>query len=78
MPVVVNDEPGFYVSRQLVALMGGAIFLMADGVEAAQMEKAITGFGMPMGPMTLFDLTGIGINYHVEKTFERSKLCLGR
>ena len=39
------------------------------------MEKAITGFGMPMGPVTLFDLTGIDINYHVEKTFERE---LGR
>lgn len=75
VPVVVNDGPGFYVSRQLVALMGGAIFLLADGVDAAQMEKALTGFGMPMGPVTLFDLTGIDINYHVEKTFERE---LGR
>ncbi|MCB2188947.1 MAG: enoyl-CoA hydratase/isomerase family protein [Deltaproteobacteria bacterium] len=71
VPVVVNDGPGFYVSRQLVALMGGAIFLLADGVDTAQMEKALTNFGLPMGPFTLFDLTGIDINYHVEKTFER-------
>ena len=26
-------------------------------------------FGMPMGPFTLADLTGIDINYHVNKTF---------
>ena len=26
---------------------------------------------MPMGPMTLADLTGIDINYHVNKTFEK-------
>jgi len=28
-------------------------------------------FGMPMGPATLADLTGIDINYHVNKTFEK-------
>ncbi|MCF8032371.1 MAG: enoyl-CoA hydratase/isomerase family protein [Desulfarculaceae bacterium] len=71
VPVVVNDGPGFYVSRQLMGLMGGAISLLADGVDLAQMEKALTDFGLPMGPFTLFDLTGIDINYHVEKTFER-------
>ena len=71
VPVVVNDGPGFYVSRQLIALNGGAVFLMADGVDPAPMEQALTNFGMPMGPVTLFDLTGIDINYHVEKTFER-------
>lgn len=28
-------------------------------------------FGMPMGPSELADLTGIDINYHVNKTFEK-------
>jgi 3-hydroxyacyl-CoA dehydrogenase len=28
-------------------------------------------FGMPMGPATLADLTGIDIGYHVGKTFEK-------
>jgi 3-hydroxyacyl-CoA dehydrogenase len=28
-------------------------------------------FGMPMGPATLADLTGIDINYHVNRTFEK-------
>ena len=27
-------------------------------------------FGMPMGPAMLADLTGIDINYHVNRTFE--------
>jgi 3-hydroxyacyl-CoA dehydrogenase/enoyl-CoA hydratase/carnithine racemase len=70
-PVVVNDGPGFYVSRQLGGLMGGSVFLMADGVDAASIEAAMRDFGMPMGPSTLADLTGIDINYHVNKTFER-------
>jgi 3-hydroxyacyl-CoA dehydrogenase len=71
VPVVVNDGPGFYVSRQLGGLMGGAVFLTADGVDGADIERAMVEFGMPMGPATLADLTGIDINYHVVKTFEK-------
>ena len=71
IPIVVNDGPGFYVSRQLGGLMGGAVFLTADGVDGAFIEEAMVDFGMPMGPATLSDLTGIDINYHVNKTFEK-------
>ena len=71
IPIVVNDGPGFYVSRQLGGLMGGAIYLTAAGVDGAAIETAMTDFGMPMGPATLADLTGIDINYHVNRTFEK-------
>ena len=71
IPIVVNDGPGFYVSRQLGGLFGAAVFLIADGVDASAIEEAMLDFGMPMGPATLSDLTGIDINYHVGKTFER-------
>ncbi len=71
IPIVVNDGPGFYVSRQLGGLMGGAVFLTADGVDGAFIEEAMVDFGMPMGPATLSDLTGIDINYRVGKTFEK-------
>ena len=71
IPIVVNDGPGFYVSRQLGGLFGGAVYLSADGVDGAVIEEAMIDFGMPMGPATLADLTGIDINYHVGKTFER-------
>jgi len=71
IPIVVNDGPGFYVSRQLGGLMGGAVYLSADGVDGAAVEQAMVNFGMPMGPAALADLTGIDINYHVNKTFEK-------
>jgi 3-hydroxyacyl-CoA dehydrogenase/enoyl-CoA hydratase/carnithine racemase len=71
IPIVVNDGPGFYVSRQLGGLMGGSVYLVADGVEGRIIEEALVDFGMPMGPATLADLTGIDINYHVNKTFEQ-------
>jgi len=44
---------------------------MADGVDGAAIEAAMTEFGMPMGPAALSDLTGIDINYHVNRTFEK-------
>lgn len=72
IPIVVNDGPGFYVSRQLGGLFGGSVFLTADGVNGSAIEEAMIDFGMPMGPATLSDLTGIDINYHVNKTFERT------
>ena len=71
IPIVVNDGPGFYVSRQLGGLMGGAIYLTEDGVDGTAVEQAMLNFGMPMGPAALSDLTGIDINYHVNKTFEK-------
>jgi 3-hydroxyacyl-CoA dehydrogenase len=71
IPIVVNDGPGFYVSRQLSGLLGAAVYLTADGVDGATVEAAMLDFGMPMGPATLADLTGIDIGYHVGKTFEK-------
>jgi len=72
VPIVVNDGPGFYVSRQLGAFMGESTFMVGEGVDAAQIEEAVLDFGMPMGPATLSDLTGLDIGYHVGKNFEES------
>jgi 3-hydroxyacyl-CoA dehydrogenase len=71
VPVVVNDGPGFYVSRQLGSLFGGFAFLLADGIDADQVERVMKDFGMPMGPRALADLTGIDISYHVATTYEK-------
>jgi 3-hydroxyacyl-CoA dehydrogenase/enoyl-CoA hydratase/carnithine racemase len=72
VPIVVNDGPGFYVSRQLGGLLGESTFLIGEGVDVVLIEEAVVDFGLPMGPATLSDLTGIDINYHVIRNFERS------
>ena len=72
IPVVVNDGPGFYVSRQLSALIGESTFMLSEGINPAKVEEAVIDYGLPMGPATLSDLTGIDIGYHVGKNFERS------
>jgi len=72
IPVVVNDGPGFYVSRQLNALMNECFFMLEEGYPLNIVDRVLADFGMPMGPLTLNDLTGIDIGYHVAKNFERS------
>jgi 3-hydroxyacyl-CoA dehydrogenase len=52
--------------------MGESTFLLAEGVNPAKVEETMIDFGLPMGPATLSDLTGIDIGYHVGKNFERS------
>jgi len=58
-PIVVNDGPGFLVNRLLLPYMNEAVELYLDGVPADQIERAARRFGMPMGPLTLFDVVGL-------------------
>ncbi len=72
IPVVVNDGPGFYVSRQLNALMGECNFMLEEGIPLPVIDKALMALGLPMGPFTLHDLTGIDVGFRVAQNFERS------
>lgn len=58
-PIVVNDGPGFLVNRLLFPYMNEAIELLLDQVPIASIEKAATKFGMPMGPIALYDMVGL-------------------
>ena len=58
-PVVVNDGPGFLVNRLLFPYMQEALALLTAGVEIKDMERAAKKFGMPMGPIELYDMVGL-------------------
>lgn len=58
-PIVVNDGPGFLVNRLLFPYMNEAIELLLDQVPIKEIEKAATKFGMPMGPIALYDMVGL-------------------
>jgi 3-hydroxyacyl-CoA dehydrogenase/enoyl-CoA hydratase/3-hydroxybutyryl-CoA epimerase/3-hydroxyacyl-CoA dehydrogenase/enoyl-CoA hydratase/3-hydroxybutyryl-CoA epimerase/enoyl-CoA isomerase len=62
-PIVCNDGPGFLVNRLLLPYMNEALELVLDGVEIKRVEAAAKEFGMPMGPMTLYDVVGIDTAY---------------
>jgi 3-hydroxyacyl-CoA dehydrogenase/enoyl-CoA hydratase/carnithine racemase len=59
IPVVVGDGPGFLVNRLLFPYMNEAIELLCDGASIKEIDRAATAFGMPMGPITLYDLVGL-------------------
>ena len=62
-PIVVNDGPGFLVNRLLLPYMNEALELILDGAEIRHIEKAAQSFGMPMGPITLYDVVGLDTAY---------------
>lgn len=68
--IVVKDSPGFYVNRALAFYLAEASMLVGDGVAIDYLDNTLTGFGWPVGPMTLIDEVGLDIGMHVLKTME--------
>ncbi|MCA9262563.1 MAG: enoyl-CoA hydratase/isomerase family protein [Planctomycetales bacterium] len=58
-PIVVNDGPGFLVNRLLNPYMNEALLLIQEGATLQQVDAAAKKFGMPMGPIALFDVVGL-------------------
>ena len=63
-PIVVNDGPGFLVNRLLLPYMNESLELIADGAEVKAIERAAKDFGMPMGPITLYDVIGLDTAFY--------------
>jgi 3-hydroxyacyl-CoA dehydrogenase len=64
--VRVEECPGFLVNRVLFPYLNEALYVLAEGIaDAATIDKAAVEFGLPMGPFTLFDMTGIDVCAHV-------------
>ena len=71
-PILVNDGPGFLVNRLLVPYMVEAIALLEEGNTIQRIDKALKNFGMPMGPIELFDEVGLDVAYKVAKILMES------
>ncbi|HUF49908.1 MAG TPA: 3-hydroxyacyl-CoA dehydrogenase NAD-binding domain-containing protein [Longimicrobiales bacterium] len=63
-PVIVNDGPGFLVNRILAPYLNEAGWLAADGASIEQIDRTLTQFGMPMGPLRLLDEVGLDVARH--------------
>ncbi|HTM56473.1 MAG TPA: 3-hydroxyacyl-CoA dehydrogenase NAD-binding domain-containing protein [Pirellulales bacterium] len=63
-PIVVNDGPGFLVNRLLAPYLNEALELVSDGAEFKSIERAAKDFGMPMGPLTLYDVIGLDTAFY--------------
>jgi 3-hydroxyacyl-CoA dehydrogenase/enoyl-CoA hydratase/3-hydroxybutyryl-CoA epimerase len=59
--IIVNDAPGFYVNRILAPYVNEAGLLLDEGVAIEAIDKAMSQFGFPVGPINLIDEVGLDI-----------------
>ena len=67
LPLPVKSSPGFLVNRVLMPYLLEAVNMLDEGIPAPAIDKAMTDFGMPMGPVTLADTVGLDICLSVAK-----------
>ena len=60
-PIIVNDSPGFYANRILTPYMAEAALLLDEGVRMEEIDRAMTAWGYPVGPVTLYDEVGLDV-----------------
>lgn len=71
-PIVVRDGPGFVVNRVLLPYMNEALLLLAEGASIKQVERSAKNFGMPMGPIELYDTVGLDVALHAGRVLENA------
>lgn len=59
--IVVADHPGFWVNRILLPYMNEAGLLLEEGVPIDLVDRVMTRFGFPVGPVTLLDEVGLDV-----------------
>ncbi len=59
--VLVGNCPGFVGNRMLFPYMYEAQYLVEEGATPQQVDEALTGFGMAMGPFAVDDMAGIDV-----------------
>lgn len=72
MPIVVNDGPGFLVNRLLLPYMNEALQVVIEGASIKDVEASAKNFGMPMGPITLYDVVGLDTALYAGKVLVES------
>lgn len=67
LPLPVKSSPGFLVNRILMPYLLESVEMLNEGIPAVVIDKAMTNFGMPMGPITLADTVGLDVCLSVAK-----------
>ena len=63
-PVVVQDSPGFLVNRILTPYLNEAVELLREGVAPDRIDRISRRFGMPLGPLELYDMVGLDTAFY--------------
>jgi 3-hydroxyacyl-CoA dehydrogenase len=68
LPVLVNDGPGFLVNRLLSAYLNEAQELLSQGAGTVEIDAAAEAFGMPLGPLKVYDRIGIDTAFYAGRS----------
>jgi 3-hydroxyacyl-CoA dehydrogenase / enoyl-CoA hydratase / 3-hydroxybutyryl-CoA epimerase len=63
--IVVADGPGFYTTRVLAFMVQEAGRVFEHGASIESIDRAMTAFGFPVGPLALTDEVGLDVAAHV-------------
>ncbi|HEX7124908.1 MAG TPA: 3-hydroxyacyl-CoA dehydrogenase NAD-binding domain-containing protein [Thermodesulfobacteriota bacterium] len=69
-PIVVKDGPGFLVNRLLAPYLAEAVRCVVDRVPIETIDRAMTDFGMAMGPLAVLDEVGFDTAARVSRVLE--------
>jgi 3-hydroxyacyl-CoA dehydrogenase len=67
LPVVVGNCRGFVGNRMMFPYMYEAQFLVEEGATPAQVDDALTAFGMAMGIFAVDDMAGLDVAWRVRQ-----------
>jgi 3-hydroxyacyl-CoA dehydrogenase len=68
--VVVGNCRGFVGNRMMFPYMRETQFMVEEGATPAQVDKALTDFGMAMGIFAVDDMGGIDLNWRVQQEYK--------
>jgi 3-hydroxyacyl-CoA dehydrogenase/enoyl-CoA hydratase/carnithine racemase len=67
-PLIVKDSPGFLVNRILSPYLNAALELLSQGAEIEAIDREALAFGMPIGPLALYDMVGLDTAFQAGRT----------
>ncbi len=59
--IVAADHPGFWVNRILSPYLNEAAILLSEGVPIELIDRTMTAWGFPVGPVALLDEVGLDV-----------------
>jgi 3-hydroxyacyl-CoA dehydrogenase len=65
--VLVGNCDGFVGNRMLHGYTGEAAYLLEEGAQPYQVDKAVYDFGLPMGPFQMGDMAGLDVGWRIRK-----------
>jgi 3-hydroxyacyl-CoA dehydrogenase/enoyl-CoA hydratase/3-hydroxybutyryl-CoA epimerase len=70
--IVVEDHPGFWVNRILSPYLGQSGLLVEEGVPIELVDRAMTEWGFPVGPVALLDEVGLDVAQKAAKVMQEA------